>query len=172
MIFLDFEASGLNGFPIEIGWAVVNSDRRVVVESHYIHCERWMVRIDLWDHKAEAIHRIPRRLLMEIGRSPVEVAHRANEALAGMIVCADSNYDRVWAAQLFSEAGVGQRFSIADISIAFGGSEIDGVAHRFARKIADLEYPMNHSAGADARHWAELYRMSLKDDAAPRRLDM
>lgn len=171
MIFMDFEASALKGFPIEIGWAIVHPDRRITVESHFIHCERWMDRVELWDVDTETIHHIRRQLLIEMGEPPAEVARRTNEALAGTVVCIDSPYDRVWATQLFSEAGVGQRFAFADVATAFAGDEVDERAFEFARQIIDIDHPRTHRAANDARHWAELYRMSLRDDAIPRSLN-
>lgn len=167
MIFIDFEASSLNGFPIEIGWAEVLRDRRIVAESHYIHFPPWMDQLDLWDHQAEAIHRISRRFLMEMGRPPVEVASRANEALEGAVVCADSAYDAMWAGQLFNAADIELRFSIVDISVAFSGPEIEETAIQNARQVADRQFPMTHRAAEDARHWAEVYKMSLKGGAKP-----
>lgn len=171
MIFLDFEASALRGgFPIEIGWAEVLPDRTIVTESHLILCERWMGRLDRWDPAAEALHRISRQRLVEHGRSPEEVANRVNEVLAGATIYIDSPFDRDWATILFAEAGIGQRFSFGDVDAAFQGEEIDTMAYRYARGMVDRAQPMTHRAAEDAKHWATLYRMSLKEGAAPRNL--
>ena len=160
--FLDFEASGLRGFPIEIGWAVVHPDNQVVVESYLIHCETWMDQIDRWDHCAESIHGIPRRILIEFGKSPDDVARLTNKALAGTIVYVDSSYDAKWSAELFAEAKMAQAFAFADIAVAFSGPEIDEMAYDHALKIIDKIKPRTHRAGEDAEHWATLYRMSLR----------
>ncbi|HEY1722236.1 MAG TPA: exonuclease domain-containing protein [Magnetospirillaceae bacterium] len=161
MIFLDFEASGLQGFPIEIGWAIVHPDRRITVESHYIHCERWMDQIERWTPEAESIHGISRRFLIDFGKPPLAVALRANEVLAGATVMVDSPYDMRWSAELFAEAQLPQAFSFADVAACFAGPEVDEPAYEYSLKIIDKVKPKTHRAGEDAEHWATLYRMSL-----------
>lgn len=161
MIFMDFEASGLQGFPIEIGWAIVHPDRRITVESHLIHCEGWMDEIERWDPKAEAVHGIARRTLIDSGKDPLTVARRTNEALAGQTVMVDSPYDAMWCVELFTEAGIGGAFIFTDVSAAFAGPEIDQHAYEFALQLINKVKPKTHRAGEDAEHWATLYRMSL-----------
>ncbi|HEY1722244.1 MAG TPA: hypothetical protein VGG27_13450 [Magnetospirillaceae bacterium] len=165
MIFMDFEASGLRGFPIEIGWAIVYPDRHIAVESHFIHCERWMDQIERWDLKAESIHGIPRRIVIDFGKDPLTVARRANEVLAGQTVMIDSPYDATWCVELFEEAGIAGAFTFMDVSAAFAGPEIDERAYEFALKFIDKVKPKTHRAADDAEHWATLYRMSLYDEA-------
>lgn len=162
MIFMDFEASGLNGFPIEIGWAIVHPDRRITVESHYIHCERWMEQVERWTTEAESIHGISRRFLIDFGKSPFEVALRANAVLMGDTVLVDSPYDVRWCAELFTEAQLLQGFSFADVATGFAGPEIDERAYEYSLKIIDKVKPKTHRAGEDAEHWATLFRMSLR----------
>jgi hypothetical protein len=161
---MDFEASGLLGFPIEIGWATVHPDRHIGVQSHFIHSERWMDQVERWDYAAESIHGIPRRILIDFGKSPNEVAQLANDALAGKTVYITSFYDVRWCAELFAEANLPQRFALADVAVAFAGPEIDERAYEYSLKVIDKVKPQTHRAGEDADHWATLYRMSLRRD--------
>ena len=58
-VFYDCEASGIEGFPIEVGWAlVVRPTRSIHSEAHLIRpAPSWDVQ-GAWDPKAEALHGI------------------------------------------------------------------------------------------------------------------
>ena len=78
LVFLDFEASSLGkrSYPIEVGW--VFEDGRS--EAHLIRpAPEWTD----WDAQAEAVHHIPRDLLLREGAPHDVVAQRMIEALEG-----------------------------------------------------------------------------------------
>lgn len=181
MIFLDFEASGLNGYPIEVGLAIVQSDRSIVTVGRLIRHDEWLDQVDMWDHTAEALHRIRRADLLEHGRPPTEVCAWLDELLGDQVACIDSPYDRMWLSDLFSAAfGRGAVAPVlADIGAAFGGGtrpylrgkEIDEVRIEKALR-AKATAKIEHRAEADASAWAEVYVASLRDNAPVHRLFM
>jgi hypothetical protein len=66
-IVIDIEASGFDGFPIEVGWC----DQDGNCESHLIRpAWDWTN----WDIRAERIHGITRELLMAQGEAHDDVA--------------------------------------------------------------------------------------------------
>lgn len=102
LAFLDFEASSLakRSYPIEVAW--VFEDGRS--EAHLIHpAPDWTD----WDPAAEAIHHIPRDLLLTRGAPHVQVAHRMSEVLAGHDLLASApSWDGKWLSTLLRAAGL------------------------------------------------------------------
>jgi hypothetical protein len=101
-VFLDFEASSLaeESYPIEVGW--VFEDGRA--ETHLIRpAPGWLD----WDPLAEAVHRIPRELLLQRGAPHDEVARRVLDALAPHRVYASApSWDGKWLSVLLRAAGL------------------------------------------------------------------
>jgi hypothetical protein len=101
-VFLDFEASSLgrHSYPIEVGWAF--EDGRG--ESHLIRpAPGW----NDWDAAAEAIHHIPRTLLLEEGEPHTLVAHRMIDQLSDDDLLASApSWDGKWLSTLLRAAGL------------------------------------------------------------------
>jgi hypothetical protein len=192
MIFLDFEASGMMGFPIEVGFAVVDADRAIRSDSRIIRNDEWLDDFSQWDPNAEAIHGITRSNIMEFGISPAATVDWLEAAIGGLIACVDSHYDKLWMSALVAEArgrDAKVNFGLADITAAFEGVEIDELRYdRLAQQVSDpIRYgrefarragqcdklglrPKVHRAAADAEHLASWYTASLRDDATVQRL--
>lgn len=100
-VFLDFEASSLGkwSYPIEVAW--VFEDGRG--ESHLIRpAPGWTD----WDDAAEAIHRIPRRLLERQGEPHEQVAARMVEQLSSHALHASApSWDAKWLNALLRTCG-------------------------------------------------------------------
>src|SRR5437868_2853186 len=90
-VFYDVEASSLNGFPIEIGWARADlASGKVLSEAHLIRPPAdWDVR-GTWDSSAASRHRIALDELWRVGRPVLEIARRMNDTLGGSELFADS----------------------------------------------------------------------------------
>ncbi|WP_342248782.1 3'-5' exonuclease [Sphingomonas sp. OTU376] len=101
LVFLDFEASSLGkqSYPIEVGW--VFEDGRA--EDHLIRpASGW----EDWDPEAEAIHKIPRALLLGEGEHHEAVAQRMLDVLAGHDLLASApSWDGKWMSVLLRAAG-------------------------------------------------------------------
>jgi hypothetical protein len=113
-IILDIEASGLDGFPIEIGWC----DQDGKTESHLIRpAPSWTD----WDERAELIHGISRERLAVDGEPHEAVARRVADLLVWCgverhIVASDNPaYDAPWIRMLIVAAGLRDRVMLVDV---------------------------------------------------------
>lgn len=72
--FLDFEASGLHGVPIEIGVATLFDGGKIETWSRLIRpAPEWIEDDDLWDPLAVMIHGVSREQLLDEGEDPRRV---------------------------------------------------------------------------------------------------
>jgi len=157
-LFLDFEASSLDGHPIEVAISTVDGEIR-----------SWLIRpapgwTD-WSPKAEALHGISREMLARDGLPVRDVARHLNVALADRVAYSDSpDFDGWWCKQLFDAAGEEPLFSIGH-----AGSVIPDVPRRNARieREARRRAGPAHRAARDVAFLVELYRLAT--EAAGRR---
>lgn len=100
-VFLDFEASSLgrHGVPVEVAWVFETGE----AEAHLIRpAEGWTD----WSAEAEAVHGIPRDLLLREGRPAKEVAARAVAVLRGHRLFASApSWDGQWLSRLLRAGG-------------------------------------------------------------------
>ena len=170
MIFIDFEAAGLDSYPIEVGFAAVEADRSICSASRLIYERFWDEQFD-WSPAAEALHGITREQLRREGLPAVDVAAWLNEQIGGMVVLSDSRYDQLWTTELYIGAVMLPAFcGPRDITHAFSGIEIDERRFQPAKRQADRSAPIRHRAEADARHLATWYAQSLAIGAPVHRL--
>lgn len=161
-IFYDIEASSLEGFPIEIGWARADlASGTILSEGHLIlPPSDWDVR-GTWNSSAASRHRIALEELWRVGRPVLEIARRMNESLGGSELFADSPFDEAWLRQLFDAAGIEAEFSVrrTDPAVLIGALAGDRASYAEAKRQAFRIAPQTHRAEADARHWAVLWAM-------------
>ena len=159
-VFYDIEASSLDGFPIEIGWARADLAMGAILsEGHLVRPPPdWDVR-GTWDPSAASRHRIVFDELWRTGRAVLEIARRMNESLGGSELFADSPFDEAWLQQLFDAAGTDIEFSVrrTDPAVLIGALAGDRATYAAAKRQALRIAPPNHRAEADARHWAALW---------------
>ena len=162
-VFYDFEANGLDGFPVEIGFAFVDDRNSIVSGSWLIKPEAQWEIANSWDAGAQEIHGISHDQLMSEGLSAIHVAQCLNQSLAGRDLYSDSPFDQKWMAQLFDAAGLEPAFElkstlapalIDNLRVELGFTE-DDVAVLFRR--ADHEAPHIDRAEPDARHLAAMW---------------
>ncbi len=102
LVFLDFEASSLakQSYPIEVAWIFEDG----ASETHLIRpAPDWHD----WDIRAEAIHHIPREILLCDGTPHDEVARRMVDRLTGHDLAASApSWDGKWLSALLRAAGL------------------------------------------------------------------
>jgi DNA polymerase III epsilon subunit-like protein len=165
-VFYDCEASGLEGFPIEIGWAFFDAGTGTVEsESHLVNpSPEWDVQ-SLWDPDAEALHGISLKHLRQHGQPAYSIARRMNQCLADRELFSDSPMDEAWLKQLFDAAGL-EPFFIIRRTLAGVITEqaarsrlMPADVYRAAQERATQLSPRTHRAEADARHLATFWQL-------------
>jgi hypothetical protein len=173
-VFYDCEASDLEGYPIEVGWAFTDAATGVVVsESHLIKPpDDWPVR-ESWDRAAERLHGIGLAQLWRDGRPAWEVAQRMNAVLGGRELFSDAPQDETWLRLLFDAAGFEPTFTIRRtdarvlISQAAADRGLDEAAYARAEALATETAPRRHRAEADARHLALIWHIVALGNLEP-----
>jgi hypothetical protein len=108
---IDVEASGFGAgsYPIEVGFVLPDGKAFCTL----IRPEPDWTR---WDCSSEQVHRIPRHILGERGRTVQDVASTLNSVLGGRRVYSDAwGNDSSWLALLFEHAGVRQSFRLESL---------------------------------------------------------
>ena len=149
--FLDFEASSLDGYPIEVAISTGEGDIR-----------SWLIRPTWrwtdWSVKAEALHGISREMLARDGASVRDVARELNEALEDGVAYSDSpKYDGWWCRQLFEAAGEQMRFRIGHAGTLI--PDVPGYNAAIEAEARRLAGPP-HRAARDVAYLVELHRLA------------
>lgn len=159
-VFYDCEASSLNGFPIEIGWAQLDLRTGTVrSEGHLIRPPPdWDVH-GKWDDQSEELHGISLAALNAHGRPPDEIARRMNETLPGCELFADSPFDETWLEQIFEAAWLDPAFTVrrTDAGVLIQQLVGDRAQYLAAKRRASRMSPRTHRAEGDARYWATVW---------------
>jgi DNA polymerase III epsilon subunit-like protein len=113
-VVIDIEASGFDGFPIEVGWC----DQDGNCEGHVIRpAWDWTD----WDNRSERVHGISREYLADQGKPFDAVAKLVADMLArcradGVMVASDNpDYDREWLIKLLRRADIEDDVTLANI---------------------------------------------------------
>jgi hypothetical protein len=165
-VFYDCEASGLEGFVIEIGWAFTPPGGGKIVSAGYLvrPAPDWEIDAS-WDPNAEALHGVSLDHLLKHGRPAWEVARTMNRALAGRELFSDSPKDELWTRQIFDEAGVDPTFTLrrmdANVLLERAIADRGFDLARYRRVKEEAERHRRHRAKADALVWATLWRMVM-----------
>jgi hypothetical protein len=163
IIFLDFEASALGprGYPIEVGWAMVDPREQVTVRALLIRpTEAWADWE--WSPESARVHSITRDVLDQNGLPVHAVAETMNAELAGRVVHSDHpRGDGFWLRVLFGAAGLEPAFLLKDVASVFEG--VSDLAYEQAVERGKRP-PVTHRAGDDALHWARKYMAAVAWD--------
>jgi len=163
-VFYDFEATGLDGIPIEIGWAYFDeATEKIVSEAYLIRAASEQELRAVWDELAQQIHGIKLKAVMAEGNAPRDVLNRMNTILTGRELFADSPFDLAWLQQLFELVDLDPTFQMR---VMLSPALCDRLA--VLRGLDSREYaaikaetaetsPITHRADADARYWANLW---------------
>jgi hypothetical protein len=170
-VFYDCEATGLDGFPIEVGWAFADANSSVIISEDCLirPPQDWPIE-ECWDPAAEALHGISLERLRASGHSTWDIAGRMNRSLEGRELFSDSPFDEDWLRRIFAAAGCDPSFSIrrtdAELMISrlAASRGLNAAAYAQARSNAVSPEPRAQRAGADARRltalWHEVSRAS------------
>jgi hypothetical protein len=163
-VFFDCEASGLDGVPIEIGWACGDRGGDVIHgEAHLIRPPaNWQIE-EKWDVQAAELHGITLDDLRRKGKTPQDITTRMNEVLNGRDLYADSAWDENWVRMLFGESNLEPSFTVwqtdavTHIEKLAYSKGITTREYQAARAKANRLSPRQHRAFADARNLATLW---------------
>ena len=158
LVFIDFEASSLSrhSWPIELGWAVVESGRVVIANSRLIKpAPTWDVAD--WSPVSEDLHGITLAVLERDGQCAHAVWQEFQRDLTGVdaLFCDAPAYDGFWCRRLGGAAGTpDQGLYIRHFANLF--SDMNRALTEWAR--AKRQHTA-HRAGPDAlqlaRFWLE-----------------
>lgn len=154
---IDIEASGMGrlSYPIEIGLALTDKDRYC---SLIKPCGSWTH----WDKKAEAMHCISRKLLMENGIAIRDVARKINSILGRMTVYSDGwVVDKPWLSKLFEKAGIRQTFHISPLEMILSEAQME-IWHATKDDVVRELNVKRHRASIDAFVIQETYMQTQK----------
>jgi hypothetical protein len=143
---LDVEASGFGrgGYPIEVGFVLGDG-------SAYCTLIRPADAWTYWDPAAEAIHGIPRDLLVRRGRDLHNVARELNVRLNGEVVYSDGwGNDFAWLGLLFEEAEILPRFRLESVRSLLTDDEA-AIWHAAKDAVEAERDSSRHRASADAQ---------------------
>lgn len=159
---IDFEASGTDGYPIEVGVAIYDSQRSFLsVWSSLIRPTVAWLQTMKWEPVAAQIHGIARA---EITDAPTafDVGRQLNELLApiGVAYCDGWKWDSRWLHLLMEECPEHCSFQLCDAG-ALGRTLGIRPSALFED---DDEPPLDHRAGSDAER---LLRRALRLGLSP-----
>lgn len=168
-VFYDCEASSLDGYVIEVGWAYVHEDRGEITSAGHLVRPAWDWKIeDAWSKKSEKLHGISLEYLREHGERPEDIARIMNRELAGRELFSDGSYDETWLEQMFDAAGVEPTFiirrTLAPVLLEQAAVALNGDLTRLRQAGEKAEQSRRHRAEADAVIWAQLWRMLIRGD--------
>ncbi len=158
--FYDVEASGMGGYPIEVGWATVTLPIGTIDSGSMLirPTEEWTARLP-WLDEAERIHGISRDLLKAQGRPPAEVTARLNALFPGQTLFCDApQFDIPWTNILFAAANVRRTFQLASLAEGFRRAAL---RRPVTEQILQVTSSTVHRAEADARRWALFLKQYL-----------
>ncbi len=142
---IDVEASGFGrgSYPIEVGVALPDGRTACFLIRP---AEPWTH----WDPAGEAVHGISREILLRHGKPVHHVARELNELLADGTVYSDGwGHDSGWIARLFDQAGLPQRFRVAQLQGLFGEAHYE-LWHATYEEVARTLDFRRHRASSDA----------------------
>jgi len=143
---LDIEASGFgrNSYPIEIGFVLPDGRAYCTLvrpEPSWSH----------WDSHAEALHRIPRAIVLERGTPVQEVARKLNADLWGQTVYSDGwANDYTWLGALFDAADLAPSFRLENLRALLSEQEAEQW-HLVKADVSSERGAQRHRASSDAR---------------------
>jgi len=156
-LFVDFEASGPDGWLIEVGWAEL-VESRIITESHLIRPEPEWDEAE-WDEVAADVHGISLDQLQAEGKPAIVVANHVVATLRGRLLVSDAApYDQAFLRRLLDLRDGDPDWPMADIAALERRMEPEARA-RLRSTLGRLPSP--HRAGPDAARLAHAWAAAL-----------
>ena len=150
---IDIEASGfgVTSYPIEIGIVLSTGEKYcslIKPVSSWTH----------WSYEAEEIHHISRDLLLNRGKTVIQVATELNHFLCDNTVYSDGwVVDKPWLIELYTAARINYSFSISALEFILNEQQMENWHQTKNRIIEELSLT-RHRASTDAFIIQETYR--------------
>lgn len=164
---IDIEASGFGdlSYPIEVGVALKDSSKfcaLILPDPGWTH----------WDHEAEKVHGITRRMLELHGKPLRDVATQLNVLLGGKTLYSDGwGVDKPWLTTLFYAARLPMNFYVSPLELILSEFQMDHWHNTKHRVIEDM-VKTRHRASYDAWAVQETYNRTLLAAIGQRRLSI
>jgi hypothetical protein len=143
---MDIEASGFGplSYPIEIGYITETGERFCcLIRPHH----EWVY----WDKKAEDVHGISRRALIENGKDIRWVATQLNQQLAEKTLYSDGwVVDSTWLNELFFRAAVKPTFRLSALDMILSELQMERW-HEMKERLHAENTEVRHRASSDAK---------------------
>ncbi len=154
---IDLEASGFDphSYPIEVGVALASGDRYsslILPEKDWTH----------WDEKAEELHQISQKTLLEHGKPTKLVANQLNQLLKGETIYSDGwVVDKPWLDQLFFAAKVSMQFYLSPLEMILSERQMAEWENARLQVLETLNL-VRHRACTDAWIIKQVYQATAK----------
>lgn len=145
-VIVDIEASGFGrgSYPIEIGYYTPGGQTYCTLirpEPDWTH----------WDASAESVHGITREILLDKGRSAVDICQHLNFEFRGQTLYCDGwAYDYVWLSRLYDAVDMIPSFHLKDLRELLHDCE-QKLWHTTHAKVELRMQLRRHRASSDAR---------------------
>lgn len=153
---MDIEASGFGSlsYPIEIGYVTETGERFCcLIKPH----RDWTY----WDEKAEMVHGISRRSLLDCGQDIRWVAKQLNDRLANKTLYSDGwVVDSTWLKELFYRAAVEPTFRLSALDMILSEVQMERW-HRIKDHLHAEHTEARHRASSDAKVIQLTYQQTL-----------
>lgn len=159
-LIIDVEASGFGSlsYPIEVGVALSDGERFC---SLILPIPEWTH----WDDSAENVHGISKDILLEHGKSVVDVAKMLNEQLEGKTLYSDGwVVDKPWLVTLFHAAHMQMAFRLSPLELILSEHQM-AVWHQTKDRITDEMGESRHRASYDAWVVQETYNQTYDKES-------
>lgn len=99
-IFIDFEASSIQGFPIQIAYGTSEEDLKCFLIKPL---PIWNNALYMWDYNAQDMHGFSKNYINQYGINTETVVREVSEDLKGKTIYADNGADMNWLLMLLDD---------------------------------------------------------------------
>lgn len=153
---MDLEASGFGqgSYPIEVGYVLADGSSFCTLIRPF---DDWIH----WNESAQQLHGISREMLIQYGKSPLQVVHLLNENLEGLTLYSDGwSQDNSWLLKLYDRVGLWPSFKLDTIRNIIS-EEQTGFWHKAHEQAQQELNIQRHRASSDARIIQRTFELSL-----------
>lgn len=157
-LFLDFEASSFEGYPIEVAWSLPDGRVRNILIEPEVEWDEL-----LWDPVAENIHGLIRSDLFHGSLRAADVCALLNEDLRGCkVYCDGLLFDMMWLGVLYDSVPYYPSFELSDIWKICREVGIEEAFSQERARIIQQEVRTQHIARNDVLNLRDAWRQAYK----------